>query len=174
MRTRLVWEVSENHAQPFDARWLARSGNRVALAGISMSTKTKHFRERPRYKLRGAQLILVLSAVFVGNALAQQNANPRADSFAPDTPGQSRAVSDLRAPGPDTDGWLYLSRNGHPSETVCRVQLRLRQQESKRHTWGTHDQIYAFAHNKLPFADQFGWRNIEDIRAGVDEKAGEK
>jgi hypothetical protein len=26
----------------------------------------------------------------------------------------------------------------------------------------------------MDFADQFGWRNIEDIRAGVDEKVGKK
>jgi hypothetical protein len=41
-------------------------------------------------------------------------------------------------------------------------------------TWGTHDQIYPSAHNKMDFADQFGWRNIQDIRAGVDEKVGKK
>jgi hypothetical protein len=41
-------------------------------------------------------------------------------------------------------------------------------------TWGTHDQIYPSAHDKMDFADQFGWRNIQDIRAGVDEKAGKK
>jgi hypothetical protein len=26
----------------------------------------------------------------------------------------------------------------------------------------------------MDFADQFGWRNIEDLRAGVDEKVGTK
>ena len=26
----------------------------------------------------------------------------------------------------------------------------------------------------MSFADQFGWRNIEDVRAGVDEKVGKK
>ena len=41
-------------------------------------------------------------------------------------------------------------------------------------TWGTHDQIYPSAHDKMSFADQFGWRNIEDVRAGVDEKVGKK
>jgi hypothetical protein len=41
-------------------------------------------------------------------------------------------------------------------------------------TWGTHDQIYPSAHDKMDFADQFGWRNIEDLRAGVDEKVGTK
>jgi hypothetical protein len=37
-------------------------------------------------------------------------------------------------------------------------------------TWGTHDQIYPSAHDKMDFADQFGWKNIEDLRAGVEEK----
>jgi len=41
-------------------------------------------------------------------------------------------------------------------------------------TWGTHDQIYPSAHDKMSFADQFGWRNIQDIRAGVDEKISKK
>jgi len=41
-------------------------------------------------------------------------------------------------------------------------------------TWGTHDQIYPSGHDKMDFADQFGWRNIQDIRAGVNEKAGDK
>lgn len=41
-------------------------------------------------------------------------------------------------------------------------------------TWGTHDQIYPSAHNKMDFADQFGWKNIEDVRAGVSEKVGAK
>jgi hypothetical protein len=41
-------------------------------------------------------------------------------------------------------------------------------------TWGTHDQIYASAHDKMDFADQFGWKNIEDLRAGVSEKLATK
>ena len=41
-------------------------------------------------------------------------------------------------------------------------------------TWGTHDQIYPSAHDKMSFADQFGWRNIEDLRTGVDEKVAAK
>ena len=41
-------------------------------------------------------------------------------------------------------------------------------------TWGTHDQIYASAHNKMDFADQFGWKNIKDLRAGVIEKIAAK
>lgn len=41
-------------------------------------------------------------------------------------------------------------------------------------TWGTHDQIYPSSHDKMSFADQFGWRNIQDIRAGVDEKIAKK
>jgi hypothetical protein len=38
--------------------------------------------------------------------------------------------------------------------------------------WGTHDEIYPSAHNKMDFADQFGWRNIKDFRAGIQEKLG--
>ncbi len=41
-------------------------------------------------------------------------------------------------------------------------------------TWSTHDQIYPSAHNKMDFADQFGWRNIRDLRIGTDEKLGRK
>jgi hypothetical protein len=41
-------------------------------------------------------------------------------------------------------------------------------------SWGTHDQIYPSAHDKMDFADQFGWKNIEDIRTGVSEKLGKK
>jgi len=37
-------------------------------------------------------------------------------------------------------------------------------------TWTTHDQLYPSAHDKMDLADQFGWRNIEDLRAGVEEK----
>lgn len=39
-------------------------------------------------------------------------------------------------------------------------------------TWGTHDEIYPSAHDKMDFADQFGWRNIKDLRAGVQEQLG--
>lgn len=39
-------------------------------------------------------------------------------------------------------------------------------------TWSTHDEIYPSAHDKMDFADQFGWRNIRDLRAGVQEKLG--
>ncbi len=41
-------------------------------------------------------------------------------------------------------------------------------------TWSTHDQIYPSAHNKMDFADQFGWKNIEDLRTGVIEKVRKK
>jgi len=41
-------------------------------------------------------------------------------------------------------------------------------------TWGTHDQIYASAHDKMDFADQFGWKNIKDFRAGASEVIAHK
>ncbi|MCU1292345.1 MAG: hypothetical protein JWP08_1195 [Bryobacterales bacterium] len=37
-------------------------------------------------------------------------------------------------------------------------------------TWGTHDQIYPSSHNKIEFADLFGWRNIKEFRAGFSER----
>jgi hypothetical protein len=35
--------------------------------------------------------------------------------------------------------------------------------------WGTFDPIYPSSHDKLGFADQIGWRNIREFRAGVNE-----
>jgi hypothetical protein len=42
------------------------------------------------------------------------------------------------------------------------------------HTWGTFDQIYPSSHDKLDFADQVGRRNIEQVRAGVEETIRQK
>ena len=41
-------------------------------------------------------------------------------------------------------------------------------------TWGTFDEIYPSNHDKLGFADQFGRRNIQQVRAGVEETLGKK
>ncbi|MBV9677252.1 MAG: alginate export family protein [Acidobacteriaceae bacterium] len=41
-------------------------------------------------------------------------------------------------------------------------------------TWSTHDQIYPSSHDKMDFGDQFGWRNIRDLRVGVQEKLGRR
>lgn len=38
--------------------------------------------------------------------------------------------------------------------------------------WGTFDQLYPSAHDKLDFADQVGFRNIQQVRTGVDVKIG--
>jgi hypothetical protein len=73
-----------------------------------MSTTTaRNFRQHPRRKRRGVERILVLSAVFLGAAVAQQTANSPASPFQPDAPGGSHAASDLRVSGPNPDGWLY-------------------------------------------------------------------
>src|ERR1035438_9564868 len=71
------------------------------------TTMRKHFGEHPRRKRRGVQRILVLSAVFLGNAIAQQTADPTAGLFVPDTPGASHAATDLRVSGPNPDARLY-------------------------------------------------------------------
>src|ERR1700761_6568609 len=52
----------------------------------------------------------------------------------------------------------YASGNKNPNDNI----------------WGTHDQLYPSAHDKMDLADQFGWRNIEDFRVGVDEKVARK
>jgi hypothetical protein len=41
-------------------------------------------------------------------------------------------------------------------------------------TWNLHDQLYPSSHDKMDFADQFGWKNIKDLRLGVMEKAGRR
>jgi hypothetical protein len=46
--------------------------------------------------------------------------------------------------------------------------------DPKSGTWGTFDQLYPSSHDKLGFADQVGWRNVEQFRLGVEEKAGAK
>jgi hypothetical protein len=73
-----------------------------------MSTiRAKTFCEHPRRQRRVVQRILVLGAILVGNAVAQQSANSPADPFVPDTPGGAHAATDLRVSGPNPDGWLY-------------------------------------------------------------------
>lgn len=41
-------------------------------------------------------------------------------------------------------------------------------------TWSTFDQIYPSNHDKLEFADLFGRKNIQQVRAGVEETIGKK
>jgi hypothetical protein len=40
--------------------------------------------------------------------------------------------------------------------------------------WTTHDQIYPSSHDKMEFADQFGWCNIKDLRVGVMQKLAKR
>jgi len=42
------------------------------------------------------------------------------------------------------------------------------------HTWSTFDEIYPSNHDKLDFADQFGRKNIQQVRAGIEESIGKK
>lgn len=42
------------------------------------------------------------------------------------------------------------------------------------HTWSTFDQIYPSNHDKLDFADQVGRRNIQQVRAGIEESVRKK
>src|SRR5260370_30222787 len=42
------------------------------------------------------------------------------------------------------------------------------------HPWGTVDEVYSSNHDKIDFADQFGRKNIQQVRAGVEETIGKK
>jgi hypothetical protein len=87
---------------------VTHNGSSIALPAIDMSpTRPESFREHRRHRRRGVRRILILSAVFLGNAVAQQATTPPADPSQPDTPGASHAASDLRVTGPNPDGWLY-------------------------------------------------------------------
>ena len=87
---------------------MTRSGTRVAPLTIDMSTsKAKNFREHQRRKRKGVQRILLLSALLLGRAVAQQTTPPPADPFPADAPGASHADADLRVAGPNPDGWLF-------------------------------------------------------------------
>jgi hypothetical protein len=97
------------------AKYVTPNGNSVALVANGMSTNVigliatgeKDLSEYAGRKQKNLYLILVLSALFAGNAAAQQTTNPPADSVAPDAPGASHAATDLRVLGPNPDGWLY-------------------------------------------------------------------
>jgi hypothetical protein len=64
------------------------------------------------------------------------------------TPGKPRPFAEYN----------YATGNGNPQSN----------------TWTTHDQIYPSPHDKVEFADQFGWRNIKDLRAGVMENIAKR
>jgi hypothetical protein len=70
-------------------------------------------------------------------------------------------------------GYTFRSRRGTPRPFV-EYNYASGNKNPSGNTWGTHDQIYPSAHDKMEFADQFGWKNIEDIRVGVSEKAAAK
>ena len=70
-------------------------------------------------------------------------------------------------------GYTFLEARLHP-RLFAEYNYASGNKKPNSNTWGTHDQIYPSAHDKISFADQFGWRNIEDIRAGVDEKVGKR
>ena len=77
-------------------------------------------------------------------------------------------------PGRDIGTWGIPYKRTYTAQAVRGIQLRLGDEESEWRSRGTHDQIYPSAHDKMDFADQFGWRNIKDIRAGVDEKVAKQ
>jgi hypothetical protein len=65
-------------------------------------------------------------------------------------------------------GYTFKNSPAHPRPFV-EYNYASGNRNPNSDTWGTHDQIYASAHDKMDFADQFGWKNIQDLRAGASE-----
>jgi hypothetical protein len=84
--------------------------------------------------------------------------------------------------GPDSirawAGYWSLGRTFHGVAAAPRVFIESNYASGSNnpggHTWNTFDQIYPSNHDKLEFADQFGRKNIEQVRAGVEETIGRK
>jgi Alginate export len=70
-------------------------------------------------------------------------------------------------------GYTFKNVHTHPRPFV-EYNYASGNRNPNGNTWSTHDQIYASAHDKMDFADQFGWKNIEDLRAGASEKVAAK
>jgi hypothetical protein len=75
-------------------------------------------------------------------------------------------------------GYWSLGRTFRGVSTAPRIFIESNYASGSRnpsgHTWGTFDQIYPSNHDKLDFADQFGRKNIQQVRAGVEESIGKK
>ena len=104
-----IWTLLARHVSAnLKRNYAMRRGTCVALLKVDMSTSTAVNRgEHSRHTLKVVQRILLLATVLVGNAIAQQTADPAAGPFVPDTPGASHAATDLRVSGADSGGWLY-------------------------------------------------------------------
>jgi Alginate export len=75
-------------------------------------------------------------------------------------------------------GYWSLGRTFRGVSTAPRIFIESNYASGSKnpsgHTWGTFDQIYPSNHDKLDFADQFGRKNIQQVRAGVAESIGKK
>jgi hypothetical protein len=72
-------------------------------------------------------------------------------------------------------GYWSLGRTFHQVTTSPRLFIESNYASGTKNpagqTWSTFDQVYPSGHDKLDFADQVGRRNIQQIRAGIEEKA---
>jgi hypothetical protein len=75
-------------------------------------------------------------------------------------------------------GYWSLGRTFRGLATTPRIFIESNYASGPRnlsgHTWGRFDQIYPSNHDKLAFSDQFGRKNIQQIRTGVEEMIGKK
>jgi hypothetical protein len=75
-------------------------------------------------------------------------------------------------------GYWSLGRTFRDAPSAPRVYVESNYASGTKdpggHTWNTFDQLYPSNHDKLGFADQFGRKNIQQVRAGVEETIGKK
>jgi hypothetical protein len=70
-------------------------------------------------------------------------------------------------------GKTFVNTRGKPRPFV-EYNYATGDRNPQGNTWSTHDQIYPSSHDKMDFADQFGWRNIKDLRVGVMQKLAKR
>jgi hypothetical protein len=78
--------------------------------------------------------------------------------------------------------WAGHWQAGYQTPTIWTMQPRFMVEynhasgdnNAKDTVHGTFDTLYASGHDKIEFADQVGWRNLEEVRTGPDFKIQRK
>jgi len=157
-------------------------GNNLHGAYGSVSRLIPHATVEPYVLWRVAPAKVRLSENAGRGALSEFTAGARVDGKAPGAleydVEMDRQFGTL---GPDTiDSWAGhwnvarpLNARGKP-RPFLEANYASGTKDPTSKTWNTFDQIYPSSHNKMGFADQIGWRNIEEVRAGISESVGRK
>jgi hypothetical protein len=92
--------------------------------------------------------------------------------YTAETAGQvgSVATDDIRALAATGTLGYTLAKVKYKPRLVAQYQFASGDANAKDGRRGTFDQLYPTGHDKLGFADQVGWKNIENVRSGVELK----